>query len=337
MILEKTLTAKRLAVIAISMIVSGGSLLLILRGVPVADVADSIQKADSGQLLIAFLFVTLSLFTRGVRWWGLLGYRLPLVQASHIVNVMFLGNQLPLRMGEVARSLLAVRGGVPIVTSAASIVIERLVDTLAVVLMIAITVSQLPDAPPQVTQTAAVFGLLALSGFAALLIFARVPQFAYRGLDKLLDLLPFLRRLPLKVMLDNLLMGLQPLTQIRPLIFCGAWTGIAWAMSFAAFYFLHRALGIQVNFAHSVPLGIALASLSIALPVSVAALGPFEAAIILTGQLVGMDHLTALSLGFLLHGITVFGYAVWGALGLLALGITPAAFKAGQRQSADKA
>ena len=331
------MTTKRLAVIAISIIVSAGSLLLILRGVPVADVADSIQKADSGQLLIAFLFVTLSLFTRGIRWWGLLGYRLPLIQASHIVNVMFLGNQLPLRMGEVARSLLAVRGGVPIVTSAASFVIERLVDMLAVVLMIAITVSQLPDVPPQVTQTAAVFGLLALSGFAALLILARVPESAHRILDRLLDLLPLLRRLPLKGMLDNLLAGLQPLTQIRPLVFCGVWTVIAWAMSFAAFYFLHRALGIQVNFVHSVPLGIALASLSIALPVSIAALGPFEAAIILTGQLVGMDHLAAISLGFLLHGITVFGYAVWGALGLLVLGFTPAAFKSGQRQSAGKA
>ena len=332
------MTSRRLAMTAASIIISAGSLFLILRAAPVADVMNSIQQADPGQLLIAFVFVTLSLFTRGVRWWGLLGWRLPLIQTAHIVNVMFLGNQLPLRMGEVARSLLARRGGVPIVTAAASIVIERLADTLVVVLMIASVVSQLPDAPPEITRSASLFGLLALMGFAALLILARTPALAHRILDRLLTMLPLLRRLPLKTMLDNLLAGLQPLTQIRLLIFSGIWTGIAWAMTLASFYFLHQALGIQVNFAHSVPLGIALTALSIALPVSIAGLGPFEGAVILTGQLVGMDHLAAVSLGFLFHGIAVLGYAVWGVLGLLALGIAPAAaFKIKPHPPADKA
>ena len=330
------MTARRLAMIAASVIVSAVSLFLILREAPVADVMNSIQQADPGQLLIAFVFVTLSLFTRGVRWWGLLGWRLPLIQAAHIVNVMSLGNQLPLRMGEVARSLLARRGGVPIVTAAASIVIERLADMLVVVLMIASVVSQLPDAPPEITRQASLFGLLALMGFAALLILARTPAFAHRILDRLLTMLPFLRRLPLKTMLDNLLAGLQPFTQIRLLIFSGVWTGIAWAMTLASFYFLHRALGIQVNFAHSVPLGIALTALSIALPVSIAGLGPFELAVILTGRLVGMDDLAAASLGFLFHGIAVLGYAVWGVIGLLALGIAPAsAFKIKPHPPAD--
>lgn len=332
------MTARRMAMIAASIIISAGSLFLILRAAPVADVMNSIQQADPGQLLIAFVFVTLSLFTRGVRWWGLLGWRLPLIQTAHIVNVMFLGNQLPLRMGEVARSLLARRGGVPIVTAAASIVIERLADTLVVVLLIASVVSQLPDAPPEITRPASLFGLLALMGFAALLILARTPALAHRILDRLLTMLPFLRRLPLKTMLDNLLAGLQPLTQIRLLIFSGIWTGIAWAMTLASFYFLHQALGIQVNFAHSVPLGIALTALSIALPVSIAGLGPFELAVIATGQLVGMDDLAAVSLGFLFHGIAVLGYAVWGVLGLLALGIAPAAtFKIEPHPPADKA
>ena len=322
------MTAKRLAAVVISVIVSAVSLWLILRGVQVGDVLDSIQQADSGYLLIAFVFAMLSLFTRGLRWWGLLGFRLPWIQAFYLVNVMFLGNQLPLRMGEVARSLLAVRGGVPLVMAATSIVVERLLDTLVVVMMIAGAVSQLPDVPPRVTQTATGFGILALAGFIALLILAHVPRFAHRLLDGMLGLFPILRRLPLKNLLDDLLVGLQPLTQVRMLIFCGGWTVIAWGTSLAGFYFLHLALGIEVNYAYSVPLGIGLTALSIALPVSVAALGPFEAAIIVTGQLVGMDILEAASLGFLTHGINVFVYIIWGVISLLALGIRPtAAFK----------
>ena len=330
------MTKKHLAAIVASILVSAVSLFLILRGVPVTDVIDSIQKADTGQLLLAFLFVTLSLFTRGIRWWGLLGYRLPLIRSCHLVNVMFLGNQLPLRIGEVARGLLATRSGVPIATSAASIVIERLIDTLLVVLMIAGTASQLPDMSPEGTQNAILFGILALTGFVALLVLAQVPEFAHRVLDWLLDIMPSLRRLPLKKMLGNILEGLQALTQIRLLVFAGVWTVIAWSTSLASFYFLHQALGIQVNFAHSVPLGVALAALSIVLPVSVAALGPFEAAIIVTGQLVGMDVVAATSLGFLYHGMIVLGCAIWGVLGLLALGIAPvSAFKVKPNQVVD--
>jgi len=312
-----------------SVLVSGVSLVLVLQNIPLTEVLDTIQQADGTLLILTFGVMTLSMFTRGVRWWGLLGYRLKLIHASHIVNVMFLGNQLPLRMGEVARSVLSIRGGVPIVTSATSIVVERLVDMLVVVLMIAGVVSQLPDVPTEVTQSATLFGILAVIGFVVLLIFARIPDTAHRILDTILNLIPILKRLPLKTILNHVLDGLQPLTQIRTLLFVLVWTVIAWATSLLSFYLLHLALDIEVNYALSVPLGIALASLSIALPVSVAALGPFEAAIVLMGQIVGMDGVVALSLGFLLHGMSVLAYAVWGVISLVALGISPAtAFKA---------
>ena len=322
------MTTRRIAFIIVSILVSIVSLFLVLQNIPIDDVIASIQQADLSYLLIVFVFITLSLFTRGIRWWGLLGYRLPLIQASHIMNVTFLGNQLPFRMGEVARSLLAIRGGVPVITSATSIVVERLVDMLIVVLMITFAIGQLSDVPSEITQSARIFGALAVIGFAILLILARTPQFAHRILDSILNQVPFLKRLPLKTMLNHVLDGLKPLTELRTLVFTIGWSLIAWSTSLASFYFLHLALGIEAEYAITVPLGIGLASLSIALPVSVAGLGPFEAAIVLTGQLTGMDSVSAVSLGFLLHGMSVLGYAIWGVIGLLALGISPGtAFK----------
>ena len=323
------MTPKRLIFLVASILVSMLSLYLVLQNVPIDDVLASIQQADIAYLIIAFVFITLSMFTRGIRWWGLLGYRIPVIQASHIVNVTFLGNQLPFRMGEIARSILAIQGGVPVITSATSIVVERLVDMLIVVILIAGAVSQLSDVPPQITQSAIIFGILAVIGFTTLLILVRLPDLAHRILDRVLKLIPILGRLPLKTMLNHVLDGLQPLTEARTLFFTISWSLIAWGTSLASFYFLHKALGIDINYAISVPLGIGLASLSVALPVSVAALGPFEAAIVLTGQLVGMDGVDAVSLGFLLHGMSVMAYALWGVVGLLALGISPSrAFKA---------
>ena len=317
------MTRNRVLLVLGSIIVSVASVAVILRDVQVEDVLASISQADGAHLGLAFVFVALSMFTRGIRWWGLLGKRLPLVKAVHLVNLTFLGNQLPLRLGEAARSVLVTREGLSIETAAASIVVERLIDTLLVVLMIAATMSHLPNVPEYVTVPASQFGVLALFVFACLLALAHYPRPAKRLVSKFLQALPVLNRLPVQRIVDNLLDGLEALTDFRTLVFTLLWSLIAWTTSLATFYFLHQALGIEVNYAQSVPLGVSLAALGIALPLSIAAVGPFEAAIIVTGQLVGMDSLAAISLGFLFHGVSVAGYIVFGSASLLALGVSP--------------
>ena len=308
-----------------SLFVSAASLLLILRDVPMSEVLAAMRSADARYLLAAvFVASPLALFSRGLRWWGLLSRRLPLEQAAHMVNIMFLGNQLPLRLGEVARGVLAARAGVPLVTSATSIVVERLIDTLVVVLLIALSLSQLPDAPPEVSESAALAGIAALAGFTLLLGLAAAPRFAERALGRLLTALPLLKRLPLESALAYLLDGLQPLTNLRALLNSLIWTALAWAFSLLHYFLLHQALGIEPDSLYAFPLGVSLAAMSLALPVSIAGLGPFEASIVLSGSLVGVGALESLSLGFLLHGLTVFSYAMWGGIGMLALGVSPA-------------
>ena len=329
------MSRRRTLLITASVVVSAVMLFVVMRDIPLGDVVETMRAAEAGYLLLAFICIAASLFMRGIRWWELLSRRLPLSHAAHLVNIMFLGNQLPLRLGEVARGILATRDGIPLVTSATSIVVERLIDTLVVVLMIAAVIGQLPNVPPEIGDRALFFGLLAWAAFIALLILAWAPRFAQRLVDRSLDLVPLLRRLPLKSFLNHLLEGLQPLTQWRRLALTLLWNAAAWALSLAAYYYLHLALGIEVNYALSVPLGISLAAFSLALPVSVAGLGPFELAIVVAGQAVGMDHLAAVSLGFLLHGMTVISYMIWGAVGLLALGISPSrAFSGGDTEDA---
>ncbi|MDQ7036847.1 MAG: hypothetical protein Q9P01_19040 [Anaerolineae bacterium] len=85
---------------------------------------------------------------------------------------------------------------------------------------------------------------------------------------------------------------------------------------------LLRALNIETNYWLMSFLGVALASLSIAIPVSVAAIGLFEGAVILAGELVGIDTVSATALGFLYHGNAVLGYIVVGAVGMFSLGIS---------------
>lgn len=318
------MTAKRLLFILASVVVSAVSLALVLRAVPIDDVIESLRGADPGYLLLVLLCVTMSLLTRGIRWWLLLDRRISVVESFHMINVMFLGNQLPFRLGEVARGILATRRGVPLVVSGASIIVERLIDMLIVVVVIAFAVSQLPSVPADITETAALFGALALVGFLVLLAFAHAPGASHGLLNAILKAAPPLKRLPLRTILEHLLEGLRPLTDLRTLGNTAIWTALAWGAAMAAFHFSHLALGIEVDYLISVSLGIALTALSIAFPFSVAALGPFEGALLVAGQLVGMTDVEALALGFLLHGINVCCYALWGTIGLVALGASPA-------------
>lgn len=332
------MSARRVLLILASVVVSALSLALVLRLVPLDELIQRLQKADPAYLLLAVLSVAFALFTRGIRWWILLNRRISVMESFHLINVMFLGNQLPMRLGELARGVLATRRGVPLVTSGTSIVVERLIDVLILVLLIAATVSRVPSAPTWLTDQASLLGPLALVGFLALLILAHSPDLAHRLLNKLLYAAPPLKRFPLRKQLGHLLDGLQPLTDMRTLLYTALWTACAWGGALATLYFSHRALGIEVDYTISVPLGIALTALSIALPVSIAALGPFEFAIFVTGQLVDMSDVEAISLGFFLHGINVLSYAVWGIIGLLALGASPAmAFGSGTEDSNDSA
>jgi hypothetical protein len=138
-------------------------------------------------------------------------------------------------------------------------------------------------------------------------------------------LLPFLKRLNLSRLLDNVLDGLKPLMHWRSGLHTVAWTLISWTVSAATVYVLILSLNITgVDTVSLAILGLCMAALSIAVPVSVAGIGIFEGAVQLAGTAVGLSSTDAgaLSLGFLFHGINIFGYALWGVIGLLVTGIS---------------
>ncbi len=314
---------RRWLILLASLLVSGVFLWLALRDVPLAEVVEGIRQADFGWVLVSVLCIFGAQASRAVRWRGLLEQRVPLVQALHILNITMLLNQLPLRAGEVARSLLATRSGVPFVTAATSIVVERLLDVVTVVIMLTFALSRLPSTPAVVAQAATLFGAAAVIAFLVLIGFARYPQVAHRLLTGAERRVPALKRLNGVRRVEEVLDGLRPMTQPRRAAHAVAWTIVGWVFSTVTFYALERAMAVEgVDLILGMILGVALASFSIAIPVSVAAIGPFEGAVRVAGDAVQMSAVTATTLGFLFHGVTVFSYALFGVIGLVALGIS---------------
>lgn len=314
-----------------SIAVSALFLWLALRDVPLADVVTSIQQADFGWIVFSALTISAGMWLRGIRWYGLLDFKAPLIQVCHILNLGFLLNLLPLRIGEVARSLLVTRAGVPVVTAATSVVLERMIDTLLVVILLVISITRVPNIPQEVASTTTFFGVAVVTAFLVMVFFARFPSIGHQVLGLVERVLPFLKRFGLAKLFDQMLDGLKPLTHVRSALYVIFWTLVSWGVSTLTLYSLVRALNItDVN---NVPLdegsrilltilGLTLASFSIALPVSVAGVGPFQAAIRAAGEMAGASPAGAVSLGFLFHGINIFGYALWGIIGLLTLGVS---------------
>ncbi len=314
-----------------SLVVSIFFLWVALRGVDFQQVLKSIQQAEVGWIIVSAIGITAGLWTRGIRWHGLLDFKPPLLKTCHITNLGFLLNLLPLRVGEVARSILIMREGVPVVTAATSVVLERLIDTLLVVIMIVFSIIRIPTVPPEIIKPTIVFGAAVVFAFAVMVFFARFPVVGHRVLTAVERVLPFLKRLGMDELFDQLLVGLKPLTHLRSAIFAIAWTLICWALSILTLYALVRALNItnidgtpldESTRILLTTLGLGLAALGNAVPVSVAGIGPFEATILLAGQTVGIPKESAISLGFLFHGVNIVGYAIWGIIGLLATGVS---------------
>jgi uncharacterized protein (TIRG00374 family) len=305
-----------------SVLVSGLFLWLALRDVPLEEVLASMSQVNPAWLLLAVAVGSVGMWTRGLRWRILLNDRISATAGFNMFSIAMLLNQLPLRAGEVARSALATRSGVPFFTAATSILVERLLDTLLVVILLATALTQVPDAPLAIIQAATFFGVAGVIALIVLLVFARKPDWG-RGLLHFVErLLPFLKRLPLHNLLEHILDGIQPLANPRRAALAVGLSLISWSFSLGTFYTLALGFGVDAGREVMSLLSVTMASFAIALPVSVASIGPFEGAVRLSGQAIGLDAALSLSLGFVFHGVSIAVYAIWGTVGLVMMGVS---------------
>ncbi len=316
---------KRVAAFGVSVAVSAGFLWWALRDVPLSEVGASLQQANLLWMAVALAAGLTGIYTRGIRWRGLVNFQIDRRHAFYIVGIMMMLN-LFLRLGEVARTELARRQGVPVITGATSIVVERLLDTVLVLLVLVVAVVQVPNMPPNVAerigQIAPLFALASVAAFAAMALLARFPSAARNILTWLTERLPILERLPLDDLLDHLLLGLRPLSDPARLAHAVGWTLISWTFSYIMFvctFYAFDITGFPTAWLES-GMAMSLASFSVALP-SVGAIGVFETAVILAGQAFGTPDALALAVGFTVHALTIVVYIITGLIGFTGMSV----------------
>src|SRR5690349_1251366 len=168
--------------IAVSLV----AIALVLRSVNIGETIEVLKRADLRWVLVGAAFSTTDLAFRGLRWQRLVR---PLAAVSYpaMFGYLLIGyaanNVLPARLGELVRShYLGDREGVSRASALGTVVVERVVDLVAVVAIASVALLVLSVRGVLVSAVfigAAVAGLL-LAGVAIGIVAHRLP-----GIDRL--------------------------------------------------------------------------------------------------------------------------------------------------------
>jgi uncharacterized protein (TIRG00374 family) len=306
-------------------VVSIAAVYFLLRQMDVRMLGEALQHARYIYLLPSTVLIVLGLAARAARWRVLLSGGLPIQRAFNILNVAYLVNGiLPLRIGEVARAYLATRANppVPFFKSTSTIIIERMLDLLAVLVISALALAAGP-LPDEVRAGAALFTPLVIGGFLVLILMASQRSRTLRLVEWGTVRIPLLRRFSVTALVGHFLDGLRPLTQPTALANTLLWTAISWGFSLASGYVLMLAFYDRGDWVVTC-LFTAAASFVVAVPAVPGNLGTYELSILLVLQASGFGEPveTATAFALLVHGLNLAVVAVLGAFGFLQEGIS---------------
>jgi uncharacterized protein (TIRG00374 family) len=297
--------------------------------------ASAFARANYAYVLPCLLFLLLGLVTRALRWRALLGGALPLSRSFSIMNVAYLVNGvLPLRLGEVVRIYLTSQikdHPVGVLKTTGSILVERLLDLLAIVLMVLLGLLFAP-VPPELQSASAVAALSAMTGFITLVVLAGHRAWVHRLLGTITGRFHRLDHQRLARWVNEFLDGLAPLRSLRGFLTPVLWTCASWVLSLIAGYWLMFAIFGESSFV-TTALYIAAAAFAIAVPAVPGNLGTYEWSIILALSAMGytdMDRMTAFAV--LVHAVNVLVHASTGLIGLVKEGISLQQLQRGVRQ-----
>jgi uncharacterized protein (TIRG00374 family) len=294
------------------------ALLLVIRGVDLQATADVLRTADLRWIALGAVFASGDLAFRGLRWQRLV-HPIKAVPYLHMLGYLLIGylmnNVLPARLGELIRShYLGDREGISRASALGTVVVERVVDLVAVVTIASaslVILSVRGYLASAVLVGAGVTGLL-LVGLAIGIAAHRLP-----GAERVRD---FAERWPrLREAGRRLQDGLAVAGRPRTLIEALACSAVSWTSAILATTAAGQAVGVQLSLGQAALMtsGIALAS---AIPAGPANLGTFEFAAVAIGQAIGVPREQALALGLISHVTILVVTSVGGGISLVRIG-----------------
>ena len=291
---------------------------LVLSGADLARTGDILRTADLRWVAFAATLVSLDLSFRALRWQRLIR-PIARVRYPSMLGYLLVGylanNILPARLGELVRShYLGDREGISRASALGTVVVERVVDLVAVVGIASVALLLL--SVRGVIGNAVLLGA-AVTGLFLIVLSVGIVAHRLPGLDRIratIERYPKVRDLA-RSLQDGLSVAARPRT-IGEAVLVSA---VSWTVAILALAAVGQSLGVQLTIAQAalIASGVALVS---AVPAGPSNLGTFELAAQELGKAVGVAPATALALGILLHVLILLVTSIGGAIAFARLG-----------------
>jgi uncharacterized protein (TIRG00374 family) len=305
----------RLAKILLGGAVSVGLLVYLFWNVDLREVGARLLATNWAFLAASIMLNLFSVWVRAQRWAYLFP---PGSHPTHLFNAVMIGhmgnNLLPLRAGEIVRVYVASRHGQRFWTTFATLVVERVLDGVAVGLMLAALFLTLPI-PAELRWPAFIFLSVDLGALATLVVIALAPKGCARAIRAFFRGSGRIERQLLDILstMSEGLRGVRTRRHLVPIVLysVGIWLVLVltvWTGLRAA----HLDLPLTASWAVLVFLG-----LGVSLPSSPGFVGVAQAAIVLALALFAVPHTEALAFSILLHAAQYCPVTIYGLILLL--------------------
>lgn len=282
----------------------------LFRGVDYHKLWEASSHANLYLWIPVFLIQYLLMLIRALRWQYLMK-PLKEIGVGSLFSATTIGfmanNLLPARMGEFVRAyVISQKEGLSVTSSFATIVVERIFDIIAV-LLLTMFVFLFLDLPGGVSEIkgmvrAGAIGLMILSIAAVLFLYILV-----RHHEKAISVFRIvLKPVPEKIQeqavlfLGSLAKGLKIVKGGRSLLMVSLYTILNWLLSATPIYIITLSFGFILPFSSAL-LILVLLAFAVSVPSSPGYVGPFHAAIYLGLGLYGIGKEEAIGMAIVLH------------------------------------
>ena len=308
--------------VLLGVVLAAGLLWLFFRGTDLGAIRQNLTRANPLLIVAAIAMTLVTHLWRALRWKVLLAPlgRAGLWNCFATTIVGFMVNFLvpPGRLGEIARPyLLARKEGFSASGAFATIIIERILDLVTVVLLIGswLLVAELPSTSEEVMaglKTGGLVGFVAAVGaLAVMFVLARDRARAKRWFERIFRILPAKLEAKATRFAETFTEGLAVLVDAASFLKAIVLSICVWVSIAAAFWFGAGALGVDYPFGDTF-LIIGFLTLGVAVPTPGAIGGYHYMAALALTSLLGVDPSVASAIALVNHAIAYLPVTVIG-------------------------
>ncbi len=327
--------------VGIGFLISGICLWLFLKDMDWGRVGMALREAKYFYILPCLLWFMMGYTLRVLRWQSLVSEvkKVSFLNTCSATAIGFMANHLlPARAGEIIRTvILGKREDIGIATVFATIVMERLLDSMSLIILATVVFALIPTLHNSTAtnpipleaqeiqnshfllQLKSGVGILAAICVVSLLLFILLDLYSRQALDiigRLLFFLPYNLKEKLLKILESFVLGLRVLKSVRQVIWLSTLSFGIWLLFITGVYILGYSFDIKIPFT-GMCLVVVCTGLAVALPQAPGYIGVYHLAVLKSLELFHVETSTAQSFAILVWTVNLFipltlgGFFLW--------------------------